>query len=288
MLIKPLVTDSDGGQRRRREYHDGDRSQWWTDGPPCQAVNTALGQIVRTLPGGHHDGAKSGLLRLTRLGEQGHTGVQRAVDQLLGAFLAAVDGTRSEPALEEWNRMVTDLDALIDADGLTPEDKRGCCPGTDTDAGPPALDVTNQAIANKHLRRQLGTGPTAGVFTRAGQLVFTPHVDDDGYRPLSNGDDDEDSEYQVRPMSGIRLAAELDHRYAVFRRDKDGVSTAALAPLSVCNRLVAAPENAPKVRKLTAVTRTPFARPDWTICTRPGYDKATGVLYLYLALKALL
>lgn len=151
---------------------------------------------------------------------------------------------------------------------------------THDDRRRPPLEVTNASIAAKQLRAKLGTGPTAGVFVRAGELVFTPHVDEDGYRPLSNGDGNRDSEVQIRGMTGIRLAAELDHRYDVYRLDKDGNQVAALAPLSVTNRLVAAPDNSPKVRPLVSVTRAPFARPDWSICTKPGYDRVTEVLYL--------
>lgn len=145
----------------------------------------------------------------------------------------------------------------------------------------PQLEVTNAAIAFKQLRAKLGTGPTSGVFVRAGELVFTPHINEDGYQPLHTHDEDNrDSEVQIRAMTGIRLAAEIDHRYDVFRFDKDGLTVPTLTPLSVTNRLVAAPDNSPKVRPLESVTRAPFARPDWTICTKPGYDRATQVLYL--------
>lgn len=175
VFIKPLVADSNGGQRRQREYHGGVSSQWWTDGVPCQAVNTAMGQILRTLPSGHHDGAKSGLLRLTRLGEQGHEGVQRAVDQLLGAFVAAVDGTRGEPALDEWNRMLPGLDGLIAADGLTPEDKRGCCRASRTTTvpngadDPPPDDLDDPATGQYYVARRL-------VQAHPGRYMFVPGI----------------------------------------------------------------------------------------------------------------
>ncbi|HRY08347.1 MAG: hypothetical protein KDC40_12345 [Actinobacteria bacterium] len=145
----------------------------------------------------------------------------------------------------------------------------------------PPLEVTNASVAAKQLRAKLGTGPTSGVFARAGELVFTPHINEAGYQPLHLEDDhNHDSEVQIRAMTGIRLAAELDHRYDVFRFDKEGRAVPALAPLTVTTRLVAAPDNSPKVRPLTSVTRAPFVRPDWSICTKPGYDRATQVLYL--------
>lgn len=131
----PKVNASNG--KRPGRTTSGGGSQWWTEGVPCQAVNTALGQILRSLRSGHHDNALRGLTKLTRLGEQGHSGVQRAVDRLCGEFVLAVDADRDEPALDEWGRMVDKLDALIDSGGLTPEHKRGCCP-TDSNDIPPS------------------------------------------------------------------------------------------------------------------------------------------------------
>lgn len=115
-----------------RERNSTAHSEYWTDGTSCVAVNTALGQALQELEGGRHDNALAGVLRLTRLGEQGHRGVRRAVDTLCGAFTSSVtapgEGQRSpDEAQAEWQRMVEHVDDGIRDAGITSEADRGCC-----------------------------------------------------------------------------------------------------------------------------------------------------------------
>ena len=145
----------------------------------------------------------------------------------------------------------------------------------------PELDVTNPADAADVLRREIGTGPTAGLFARSGNLVSCPAVGEAGYVHLAEpGSGNFDSHHQIRPLTGTGLAAELDARYWMWRRSKDGSSHHAEAPASTCVRIAAAPHLCTNLRTLEGVSRTPFVRPDFSICFAPGYDVATGVLLL--------
>lgn len=128
-----------GGDGRQRQ--DDPQSAYWTEGRPCPAVRARLGQAVAELESGRHDNTAAALMALTRLGEQGHAGVRRAVDVLLGTFVEAVttagSGRRSASAARtEWARLVVDLDAKLAAKGLTDPLDVGCCGDTD----PPAAD----------------------------------------------------------------------------------------------------------------------------------------------------
>jgi hypothetical protein len=68
-------------------------------------------------------------LRLLRLGEQGHEGVRAALDTLEAMFVEAVADTRTAALAEdEWQRALNGTPELILRKGLTPANRRGCCP----------------------------------------------------------------------------------------------------------------------------------------------------------------
>lgn len=106
---------------------------WWTPGVPCPAVARALEDILDLLPGNRHDTAVPGMLRLTRLGEQGHQGVLEAVTELQDAFIAELDGdpSRTEPPEDEWSRAEAGIYRVIAEQGFTPPEDHGCCLGYD-------------------------------------------------------------------------------------------------------------------------------------------------------------
>jgi Bifunctional DNA primase/polymerase, N-terminal len=105
-----------------------DARRWLTGGEPCQAVTRALDGFDGT---SRHDAMIVLQVRLLRLGEQGHRGVRAAIDTLESMFVEAVtaDGTRTDSlAADEWQRALNGAPAEILAKGLTPADRRGCCP----------------------------------------------------------------------------------------------------------------------------------------------------------------
>lgn len=110
--------------------------RWWTPGNPCPAVTKALDGLLDALPDNRHDTAVPGMLRLTRLGEQGHRGVLAAITELRDAFITELDGdpSRTEPPEDEWSRAEAGIYAQLAAQGFTPDQDKGCCGGVDPES----------------------------------------------------------------------------------------------------------------------------------------------------------
>ncbi len=88
--------------------------------------------------GSRHDTARGLVLRLVRLGEQGHTGALVALDTLEGIWLAALDDR--EPGWGEWERMVSGAVGAVLAKPTADADKR-CCGAEDEDGKKLSLTV---------------------------------------------------------------------------------------------------------------------------------------------------
>ncbi len=107
----------------------------WLDGLPagdsCPAVLDVLGAAEKAFSrGSRHDAGRGLVLRLLRLGEQGHAGTVTALDTLEGLWLAVLDDR--EPGWGEWERMVSGGVGMTLA-APTPEADKGCCPAVDGD-----------------------------------------------------------------------------------------------------------------------------------------------------------
>jgi hypothetical protein len=140
------------------------------------------------------------------------------------------------------------------------------------------------------VRNNVGIGELAGMFRRAGELVHTPRIGEDGYQEPEPGQDLGPA--QVRPLNAAQLKALVEIKFAVqvLRELKDpatGQKKPAtfpdMAPRdAIQNAWDAARlgEDVPNLRELRGVTHTPTMRPDGSILDRPGYDDATGFLFL--------
>lgn len=156
--------------------------------------------------------------------------------------------------------------------------------------GQEQIDVTNPARAADWLLDTVGTGALSGVFLRGTDVVRTPRIGEEGYKPLTKREgvhaQDSDGATQVRPMTAQQLASYVRHRYACFRvlkaRSKEEGPRAdnALFPLAASADLLGAPDDAPNLRTLEGVVSVPTLRADGSIISEPGYDDATGLLYL--------
>lgn len=97
-------------------------------GAPCQAVSGALLAFLGALQtsGTRHDTARDAVLAIVRLGEQGHTGADRALKEAAAAFMAEVGADPNRRAGDEFRRMVDGAVALVLAN---PTDimEKGCC-----------------------------------------------------------------------------------------------------------------------------------------------------------------
>lgn len=151
--------------------------------------------------------------------------------------------------------------------------------------------VNNAAIAAEWLRGELGQGELACLFRRDWALVHTPCIGDDGYREPSEDDQRRGVSHgpaQVRQITAAHVRALTEVRYEVVKErvDKDTgqpVFPPALFPPPAADSAVNAAaigEGTPNLRELHGVTHTPILRPDGTVLDTPGYDQATGLLYL--------
>lgn len=143
----------------------------------------------------------------------------------------------------------------------------------------PWCDVTNEDDAKAWLDDEIGRARLVGMFRRGDDLVFTARVGEKGYVPPSGLHEDGPS--QIRRLDPIKLSREVSARYRVTRTvGKSQAQQGALFPEMVSKHVLASLDHMPNLRPLRMVTHTPIARADGTILDRPGYDDASGVLYL--------
>lgn len=154
-------------------------------------------------------------------------------------------------------------------------------PLTESDDGgsrPLGVDVTNESDSLRWLKAEVGRGRLSGVFRRGQELVHTPRIGEDGYVPPKD-DRDSAGPAQVRRIDTLGLAARIDHGYSVTRTTRRS-SEACMFPQAVAGRAAATPDLLRNARDLDGVTHTPVVRRDGSILASPGYDDASGMLYL--------
>lgn len=127
----------------------------------------------------------------------------------------------------------------------------------------------------------LGARGLAGMFRRGEQAVHCSRVDEDGYLAPADGDDNGPA--TVSAATTDVLVARLALNYKITRTRRIGdveFEEEALFPAQVAKYALAVLDQAPNLRPLRGVTHTPMVRRDGSILDRPGYDRATGFLYL--------
>ena len=156
----------------------------------------------------------------------------------------------------------------------------------------PEIDVRNDADAADWLREELGQGKLAGIFRRGDALVHTPRIGEHGYVPSKDLGLVDAGPAQVRPVTTVGIKSLIEARYQCWKNIQvpdgdDGkrkrIKVRALFPQSSAQSACESArlgEHAPSLKTLHGVTHTPMLRPDGTILYTPGYDAATGFLYL--------
>jgi hypothetical protein len=139
-----LDRGSVGDRPAKASLGESEAGEWLeklNTGDPCPPVLDALGDAEKALStaSSRHDTVRGFVLRLVRLGDQGHTGALAALDTLEGMWLAALGDDR-EPGWGEWERMVSGGVAMALADP-TPDADKGCCPPEDEDGKKIPLSV---------------------------------------------------------------------------------------------------------------------------------------------------
>lgn len=116
----------------------------WTPGEPCPKVQQVLDGALRALPDARHDTARDRLLHLSRLGEEGHQGVAKAVEQLRQSFVHSRAGSAARGQWridDEWDRMLPGIVAILARDGLTEARDKRCCEAQAGEPWPPIVEI---------------------------------------------------------------------------------------------------------------------------------------------------
>lgn len=148
----------------------------------------------------------------------------------------------------------------------------------------PDLCITSPADMTYWLQSAMGTGSLSGYFLRSGQVVHTPRVDEAGYVPPP-GDHDENGPAQIQAVTASQLTAKIQYAHRCYKivtnkETKEKHEVPALFPLEASKRAVDAPEAMVMLRGLRGVTHTPMVRSDGSVLALPGYDPASGYLFL--------
>jgi hypothetical protein len=148
----------------------------------------------------------------------------------------------------------------------------------------PDLCVGSAAEMTYWLQGQLGAGSLSGFFARGGLVVHTPRVDEMGY-VAPPGEQDENGPAQIQAVSPGQLTAKVQYAHRCYKivknkETKEDYEVPALFPLEAAKRAVDAPESMVMLRPLRGVTHTPMVRADGSILETPGYDAASGYLFL--------
>lgn len=155
--------------------------------------------------------------------------------------------------------------------------------GADTNPyGPDVHQLGDGPDSFRWLRDELGVRGLAGLLQRGTGLVHCSRIDEDGYVPPRDEHDD-NGPATISPITPEGLVARLVSNYLIWKLggSKDAPRRVeVLFPLGVVRIALAALDEAPNLRQLRGVTHTPMVRRDGTILGTPGYDDATGFLYL--------
>lgn len=154
----------------------------------------------------------------------------------------------------------------------------------------PPLLVESSATMAYWLQNALGAGSLSGFFLKSGQVVHTPRIDEIGYVAPREGKDDDNGPAQIQAVSAGNLAAKIQYAHRCYKleavKGEDGKKTGetrevdALFPQQAAQRAVDAPEAMGMLRPLRGLTHTPMVRADGSILAEPGYDAASGYLFL--------
>ncbi|NDL58615.1 bifunctional DNA primase/polymerase [Phytoactinopolyspora mesophila] len=164
-------------------------------------------------------------------------------------------------------------------------------PSQDDRSTKPEVDVTNHKQAADWLADELGKNGLSGFFLRGSDLTYTPMEGENGYKnPRSDEKHDGPAQFKVVEKSAPILS-KIRGSYKTFAvqkipkedREPNGpkvIYQARLFPADSVAHVIGIPEELPNLRYLRGVTHTPIIRSNGTVLSEPGYDDATGLLYL--------
>ena len=247
-------------------------------GEPCDRISQTLATYDGDIADGksRHEAMTVAQMSIVGLAHNGHLGAGKGLEELYGRFeedLGTDSGRDAEP---EFARGLAGAIGKVYA---VPPSDSGCC-------GLAArrylsLRVGNATMFSDTMLSHLPNVP--GLFRRGDELVRIYGVHEDGYIPPAKPFDD-DGPAQVYSCGRDRLLATLHtfwDLYAIMKDPKGNeYKKAVFAPDIAIRAVLAKVPEIPRMPDLTGVCHTPVMRPDGTVLSEPGYDKATGIVYL--------
>lgn len=157
---------------------------WLTHGVPCRTVVSQTDEAELLLArddAAKHEVMTTAVLRLLRLGEQGHAGVSTAIITLHGLFTDACAKfpLRQGSPTREFHRSMLGAVTRIEADGLTAGDDYGCCsPELDATLDDRVFTATPLLSHVRTYANAVGVGPWSLLGSTLARCVaeVAPHV----------------------------------------------------------------------------------------------------------------
>lgn len=227
-------------------------------------------------------------------GKRGHDRTYRVCCKLLHGFDLTIE--EAWPLIQEWNlgcqppwessdlrRKLEEADRETCERGyLLNEDRKRGRPKNSSDDrlkqdGRPEIEVTTDEhlVADQAISALAAADDT--LFQRGGALVHVVRgheVKDGIQRP--------DGSARIIPveLAGIRERLTRVAVFVAWKEGKDGLQVARQHPPGYCPAAIAARGDWPGIRQLEGFTDCPLLRSDGTIIEQPGYDAATGLIFL--------
>lgn len=147
-----------------------------------------------------------------------------------------------------------------------------------------AHKLGNEVNEFRWLLAELGARGLTGIFLRGSRAVCVPQITEEGYAPPRRQGDD-NGPATVRTLDARGMVTRLALYYRVFRmvqhkQTKEWYELECFFPNEAAAHTLDALDEAVNIRLLKGVTHTPIVRSDGSILERPGYDEASGCLYL--------
>lgn len=233
-------------------------------------------------------------LRLLKSQERAWLASGGADDHDYSAAQKTIRGARAA-ARKGWTATKEPADDEEDeGEGEQLEGRASVRTGAVGDDGRVKINTRQQAEAVDMLNETLGTGPTAGLFTRDGMLVRCPRIGETGYVPLTEEGKGSDGYAQVRPIdaSGLRALFQVVYNVGVTseKKQEDAAGETKvyvswirkIIPQSIAQLVASSAANGHcrALPTLRGVTHTPVIRKDGTVLDKPGFDEDSGLLFM--------
>ncbi len=241
--------------------HDGTK--------PCEWIKRLLRKVYDeavTVGESRHDSMCRAQWAIISAAMEGHSGGSEALEGLADQFYADLDGENRDAEFEFGEALAGAIGKVM----ASPPAIKGCCvrPGT------VEFEVVNRVCFAREAAERMHELP--GVYRRGAAMVRIFEIGSDGYVAPKAGSD---GPAQVHPLDAVGLRTVMHTTWDTFRwvgGDREPV----FAPMESLSVLLSRTKELERLPEMTGTTHTPVLRPDGSVLMTPGYDPATGLVYL--------